>query len=48
MWQASGTILVMLYKDDGTPAIECIDICQRLRGRKNWVCPGGLPPLVQL
>ena len=19
------------------------DICQRLRGRKNWVCPGGVP-----
>ena len=21
-----------------------IDMCQRLRGRKNWVCPGGVPP----
>ena len=25
-----------------------IDICQRLRRRKNWVCPGGMPPPLQL
>ena len=24
------------------------DICQRLCGRKNWVCPDGVPPPVQL
>ncbi len=24
------------------------DIYQRLRGRNNWVCPGGIPPPVQL
>ncbi len=23
-------------------------ICQRLRRHKNWVCPGGMPPPVQL
>ena len=24
------------------------DICQILHGRKIWVCPGGVPPPVQL
>ncbi len=37
----------MLHRKHVTRTKPGQNICQRLRGRKNWVCPGGVPPPVQ-